>query len=226
MQYVDLENWKRKKHFEFFHRMDYPQFNICMDVDVSNFVAFTKENGLSFYYSMVYAVTSVINQVEAFKYRIRGDQVVLHDTVYPSFTDMNKDENDDLFKLVTVDWVGDIYTFEKTAKEASFRQTDYFGLDKLMGRDDLIYITCIPWISFTHISHTISLNRDDSVPRISWGKYYKRGENTLLPFSVQVNHALVDGVHIGLFMDKLQAFLTRIAIEYRLKNNNNDGSDN
>jgi chloramphenicol O-acetyltransferase type A len=61
MKYIDIENWKRKEHFAFFHRMDYPKFNICMDLDISRFKGFTRRNKLSFYYSMVYAVTTVMN---------------------------------------------------------------------------------------------------------------------------------------------------------------------
>jgi chloramphenicol O-acetyltransferase type A len=104
----------------------------------------------------------------------------------------------------------DIFEFEKIAKEASENQKDYFGLDKLIGRDDLIYITCIPWISFTHISHTISLNKNDSVPRISWGKYYKQGEKIWLPFSVQVNHSFIDGYHVGKYVERLQEFINEM----------------
>ena len=210
MEYIDLENWKRKEHFSFFHRMDYPQFNICMDLDVSSFLAYTKKRKLSFYYSMIYAVTNIANSIEGFKYRIRNEKIVLHNKVHPSFTDMNNNMDDNLFKLVTLDLEDDIEAFEKAAKKASKNQKEYFGLDKLTGRDDLIYITCIPWISFTHISHTISLNKNDSVPRISWGKYYKNGDQTLLPFSVQVNHALMDGWHIGKYVEKLQKYLDKI----------------
>jgi len=133
--------------------------------------------------------------------------VVLHDKIHPSFTDMNKSEKDDLFKMVTVDLIGDIYEFEKIAKQTSENQKDYFALDKLIGRNDLIYITCIPWISFTHISHTISLNNNDSVPRISWRKYYKQGEKILLPFSVQAHHSFVDGFHVGRYIEGLQTFI-------------------
>lgn len=207
MEYIDFENWKRKGHFAFFHRMDCPQFNICMNIDVSNFIRYTKQKELSFYYSMIFAVTTVINQIEDFKYRIRDGRIVLHDKIHPSFTDMDKNKNDDLFKLITVELAGDMRGFVRVAKETSETQQDYFEVDKLMGRDDLIYITCIPWISFTHISHTISLNKNDSVPRISWGKYYKQGDKTLLPFSVQVNHALIDGFHIGKYIDRLQAYI-------------------
>ena len=191
----------------FFYRMDYPQFNICMDIDISNFLAVTKANNLSFYYSMIYAVTNVINSIEDFKFRIRDGKIVLHDMIHPSFTDMSDDRNDELFKLVTVNFKENITEFVKAAKVVSENQKDYFLPDTLTGRDDLIYITSIPWISFTHISHTISLNKNDSVPRISWGKYYTSGSRKLLPFSVQVNHALIDGFQIGKYIDRLQTYL-------------------
>ena len=210
MKYIDLENWKRKEHFNFFYRADYPQFNICMDLDISNFLSFTKNNGLSFYYAMIYAVTKLVNEMEDFKYRIREGKVVLHDKIYPTFTDMNKDKNDDLFKVVIVDYTGDIFEFEKSAKEYSLQQKDYFEYDKLAGRDDVIYITCIPWVSFTHVSHTITINRDDSVPRISWGKYYRKEGKTWLPFSVQVNHALTDGFHVAKYIENLQSYLDEL----------------
>ena len=210
MKYIDLDNWKRKGHFEFFHRMDYPQYNICMNIDVTNFLTFTRRNGLSFYYAMIYASCTVLNQIENFKYRIREDKVVLHDKIHPSFTYMDNNQADDLFKLITLDLNDDIFEFVKAAKEVSENQQSFFEQDKLAGRDDLIYITCIPWISFTHISHTISLNKNDSVPRISWGKYFKQGNNFLLPFSVQVNHALIDGFHIGKYIDQLQTFVDEL----------------
>jgi len=210
MQYIDLNTWKRKEHFQFFYRMDYPQFNICMNLDVTHFLNYVKEKNLSFYYAMIYAVTTVVNDSEDFKYRIRDGKVVLHDTIHPSFTDMDTDKQDDLFKLVTIDMQDDLFGFVKSAKEANKNQKDYFGLDKLIGRDDLIYITCVPWISFTHISHTISLQKNDSVPRISWGKYFSENNKVILPFSVQVNHALMDGIHIGKFIEKLQCFIDEL----------------
>lgn len=207
MEYIDLENWKRKEHFAFFYKMDYPQYNICMDLDVTNFLAFTKEEGLSFYYSMIYAVTRIANESENFKYRIRDGQVVLHDRVHPSFTEMDKSISDDLFKMITVDIEDSIVEFVQAAVNVNRNQKSYFDPEKLVGRDDLIYITCIPWISFTHLSHTILLNKDDAIPRISWGKYYRNDDRILLPFSVQVHHALMDGLHVGKYIENLQNYL-------------------
>jgi chloramphenicol O-acetyltransferase type A len=82
----------------------------------------------------------------------------------------------------------------------------FFPFEELK-RDDLVYITCIPWISFTHLSHTINLKRDDAVARISWGKYYTSNDCVLLPCSVQVHPALADGLHVGRYVEKLQEHL-------------------
>ncbi len=206
MEYIDLDNWKRKEHYNFFHNMDYPQYNICFNVDITNFMNFVRKNKISFYYSMIYVSTKVACEIEDLRYRIRDNKVVLHEKLHPSFTDINSEE-DDLFKFVTVDMKEDIFEFVTYCEEKSRNQREYFNFNESERRDDLLYITSIPWISFTHLSHTISFNKDDSVPRISWGKYFSEQDKILLPFSVQVNHALIDGIHIGRYLTKLQNYI-------------------
>ena len=205
MEYIDFENWPRAQHFALFHKMDYPQFNVCLNIDVTHFLQFVREQNISFYYAMGYAATHIANQITNFRYRIRGSQVVLHDKVNPSFTDMSKDS--DLFKIVTVDLHGDMVTFAQKAKKQSEQQEVYFIFENAEEQDDLIYITCVPWFSFTQITHPVSLSKDESVPRISWGKYFQQDGKCFLPFSVQANHALLDGVHVGKYVEKLQNYI-------------------
>ena len=70
--------------------------------------------------------------------------------------------------------------------------------------DDCLYLSAIPWLCFTGLTHAENLDRDDAIPRISWGSWFWLGDRLLLPFSVQAHHALVDGVHLGQFIDALQ----------------------
>ena len=207
MEIINLDTWERTTHYKFFKRMDYPHYNICVNIDISNFLTKIEENKIPFYYAMIYAATYALNLVEEFRYRIRGEQVIFHNMIHPSFTDMS--DGTDLFKMVTVYMEKSILDFTKKAKEKSDNQTNYFVIADVEGRDDLTYITCIPWVSFTHLSHTISFNKDDSVPRLAWGKYFKEGEKMLLPFSVQAHHSFVDGIHMGKYIDCLQEFLNQ-----------------
>ena len=205
MEYIDMDNWKRKAHFDFFHSLDFPQYIVCMNIDITHFLEVVRRNNLSLYYSLIFAVTTVANECENLRYRIRGGRVILHDKTHPSFTDIAP--GDDQFKIVTMDLTGDLLGFTSLARAASQSQIDYFPDAESEQRDDLIYITCLPWISFTGMTHTIRLNPDDAAPRISWGKYFRENDRVLLPFSVQMNHALADGLHVGEFVNRLQTYL-------------------
>lgn len=200
MKTINMDTWGRKTHFEFFQGMDYPQFNICMNMDITKFHSYTKSCDLSFYFCMIHAASRAANETTEFRYRIRGNQVVLHETVHPSFTYMQKDS--DLFRIVTAEMKDDMTEFAADAKARAKKQEAYF--DNGDHSDDLLYITCIPWISFTSLSHTIALRKDDSAPRISWGKYFRDGGRVMLPFSVQVNHALMDGLHVARYISRLE----------------------
>ena len=37
-----------------------------------------------------------------------------------------------------------------------------------------------------------------------WGKFQEVDGRTLLPFTVQVHHSFVDGIHIAMFYERLQ----------------------
>ena len=205
MKIIDLEQWDRREHFAFFRQADYPQFNICAPIDITRLHDFVKDSGLPLYYVMIFAATTAANEVVNFRYRIRDGVVVEHERIHPSFTHMDK--GSDLFKYVTADMGSDMMAFIRYAQEKAQLQRGFLGDVADESRDDVLYLTCLPWVAFTQISHTITLNKDDSVPRISWGKYYKESGRTLLPFSVQVNHALADGVHIARYLDALGAFI-------------------
>ncbi len=101
MEVIDLNSWGRTAHFKFFKRMDYPHYNICVNVELTHFLEAVRERRLPFYYAMIFAATYALNEVEEFRYRVRGEQVILHDRIHPSFTDLT--EGSDLFKMVTAE---------------------------------------------------------------------------------------------------------------------------
>jgi chloramphenicol O-acetyltransferase type A len=208
---IDQSTWPRREHYAFFRRMDYPVYNVCFDLDITDFQPAAKTRGLSFNHAMLHVSTRAANAVENLRYRIRGDSVVLHDGLHPSFAWMNGET--DLFKLVTMDFQADLAAFDRAARLACASQREYFPLEKLQDRDDFIFFSSLPWISFTGLDHTMNLRRDDAIPRITWGRFFERGGRTLLPYNVQVNHCFVDGCHVGRFKEALDACLAEVAAE-------------
>ena len=74
------------------------------------------------------------------------------------------------------------------------------------GRDDLLFLTSLPWVSFTGVIHPMCLN-PDCIPRFAFGKFFPEGERLKMPLNVQAHHALVDGVHMGRYYEIMQAYL-------------------
>lgn len=204
MKYVNIENWKRKDHFNYFKQLDYPHFNICGNVDITSFYKYIKENELPFFITVLYASTKAANSVKEFRFRIRGEEVVEHENVNPSFTVLTEEE---VFSFCEVHYIDNFKNFKYNTSREIEKVRNNISLEDQPGRDDLIYITSIPWISFTNVTHPIQMNPVDSIPRIAWGKYFEENGRIKLPLSVQAHHALVDGLHVGQFFNIFQEIL-------------------
>ena len=62
--------------------------------------------------------------------------------------------------------------------------------------DALIYFSCLPWVSLTALTNERDFDADDAIPRIAWGKYHREGEREVLGLALEVNHRLIDWLHI------------------------------
>ncbi|MDD7793505.1 chloramphenicol acetyltransferase [Clostridium sp. 'White wine YQ'] len=204
MKFIDMDNWKRKDHYKFFKEFEYPHFNIGGNVDITKFYKYIKENKLPFFVSTLYAVSKAANNIKEFRFRIREDRVIEHEVVHPSFTVLADEE---LFGFCTSNFIDDFKDFKSnTLKDINDVKNNVI-IKNEPGRDDLLYTTCIPWISFTNIIHPLHMNPVDSIPRIAWGKYFEEGGKIKMPISVQLHHALADGIHIGKYFNILQEIL-------------------
>ncbi len=203
---IDIEKWARKAHYEFFKAMDYPHFNICANVNITHFYAYIKSKSLSFYTSMIYITTKVANEIPEFRYRTSANGVIEYDLIHPSFIIMAQPE---VFSFCSVDYSNDLDTFAKAVKEKTESLQNTVNLVNEQNQDDQIYITSMPWVTFTSLSHPINIKSVDSIPRIAYGKYFNENDSLKMPLSVQVNHIVMDGVHVGKYFERLQEILDK-----------------
>ncbi|MFP4345259.1 MAG: CatA-like O-acetyltransferase [Anaerolineales bacterium] len=202
MKQIDLDRWARRKHYELFKDFDRPHFNLCAQVDVTRLYAWCKEEGLSFFQAVLYATTRVANAIPEFRTRIRGDAVVEHEVVHPSVAVLGEGE---LFGFCAVEYEPDFEAFLAQVGPAIEAARTRLSLEDEAGRDDYLFMTVIPWVSFTSMEHPMHYHPADSVPRIAWGKFFAEGECLRMPLCVQGHHALMDGVHAGRYFEQLQA---------------------
>jgi chloramphenicol O-acetyltransferase type A len=204
MRQIDIETWSRREHFAHFINWTSPHFGMCADVDVTAFYFAVKERGVSFTVATVYILARAANAIPEFRYRIRAGEVVEHEVVHPSTAFL---ANDELFAFCTFEYAKEFARFAARASEQIAYVREHPTLKEEPGRDDLLFMTSIPWVSFTSFMHPLDLRPADSVPRLAWGKYFEEGERLKMPLSVQGHHALMDGMHMGSFYEKVQGYL-------------------
>ena len=205
-RYIDVETWPRKDAYRLFSRGYLPYFSVTTPLDVTELRRFTKKEGLSFYRAMVYIVSRAMNELEPFRLRIRKDGIAVCETVSPSYTTAGRDGS---FGISDVEYLpGEtMVDFCRRAieKEASQREQMVVQDDV---RDDLIFISSVPWFVTTSVLQEQPTNPDDSFPRVLWDRIHEEKGRQLVNFTAQLNHRLLDGSHVRdllLRMEELMA---------------------
>lgn len=199
---IDEDTWERAMHCKIFRNSVEPAFCITFEIDVSGLKKYAKKNNISFTLAMVYAVCKCANQIEEFRYRFVDDKIVLFDNIDTAFTYLNEETN--LFKVVNAPMMNDLKEYCINAKKIADKQEAYFTGP--LG-NDVFQCSPMPWVTYTHISHTNSGKKDNATPLFDWGKYYEKDGRLMMPVSVQAHHSFVDGIHIGEFVDTLEKYL-------------------
>lgn len=152
--------------------------------------------------AMIYAISKCANEIEEFRYRFLDGKVVLFDRIDTAFTYLNKET--ELFKVVNVPMCDSMEEYVPLALKTAEKQKEYFTGP--LG-NDVFQFSPMPWVSYTHISHTNSGKKDNATPLFDWGRFYEKDGKILLPFSVQAHHSFVDGLHIGKLYELVQKYL-------------------
>lgn len=204
MREIDIQTWSRREHYRLYGSFDHPHFGLCANVDLTEFYPTLKRQGISITVGLIYAISRAANAIPEFRYRIRDGKVIEHEVVHPSATILG---DEDVFGFCTIPYNEDFSEFAAVAEPMIARVSEHPTLEEDPGDDNLLFMTAIPWVTFTSFMHPIHLQPPDSIPRFAWGKFYEDGKSLKMPLGVQVHHGLMDGVHVGKFYTLFQGLI-------------------
>ena len=205
---LDLENWNRKEHFLFFKQMEEPFFGLTVEIDCTKAYATAKQLKTSFFTFYLHKTIVAVNAIESFRYRIINDAIYIFDTIDVSATIMREDNT---FGFSLIEYSPDYEVFAKNTSEEIQRIQNTSGLfTREFPNNNLIHFSAVPWINFSSLSHARSFTFPDSCPKISFGKMMigNDGKRTM-SMSIHVHHGLMDGYHLGQFVDCFQELMNQ-----------------
>lgn len=203
-QKLDLTTWNRKEHFLFFKQMEEPFYGITTSIDCTKAYAKAKELGVTFFSYYLHKTLSAVNAIENFRYRIIKDEVYVFDVIDASATVMREDTT---FGFSYMPYVENPIDFAQIVQTEIERIQSTTGVFTREYPENLVHFSALPWINFSSLSHARSFTWPDSCPKISYGKLIDENGIKSMPISIHVHHGLVDGYHVGLFLDALQQLM-------------------
>ncbi len=200
---IDMNAYVRRDHFNYFRSLAYPYVGLTVDVDVTELLDFCRKQGCSFYLTFMHATALAADQVPELRQRIHGDGIVEYDECPTSHTELLEDGT---YCYCTLHHHMDFSDYLKKAEEKRVECKNN-GIVEDEDVESMYFISSLPWLHYTSLIQPVA-GGEESNPRITWGKYERNVEGRyMMPVSVLVHHALVDGVHIAAFYDSLNKLL-------------------
>ncbi len=207
MKQIEIATWDRRSFFEFYKQFDTPRYSVSAKVDATKAIAFCRTQKIPFFDFCLYAFLRANNETPAFRLRLVDDTVVDLEEVGASTAILTLGE--ELFHSIQVPYNKDLSEFcavlEKKKKEPAPILKAGIPVHQKSKEKPLVSLTCLPWFSFDALALPC-LDNHQGMPVMAWGKEIKTGTKIQLPFTLQVNHMFIDGIHIGHFIRRLNSF--------------------
>lgn len=209
MKVINISTWDRKEHFQHFRKAYDPYFGVTVNIKITNLYNKAKQEKESIFIHYFYQIMIALNAVEEFRYRIKNDSVVCYNTIQASST---MGRPDGTFAFCSFDYSTNFEIFKQRCETKIDLIMNSKGLFVNVDKDrlDIVHFSPVPWLQFTEMKHPLFVSKDASIPKISTGKFFEEKGDIMMPISIAVNHALVDGYHIAQFLKILEENISKL----------------
>ena len=206
-QFIDMETYPRRAHFEYFTKLQYPYVGVTVNVDIAEILKYSRRHRRSFYLTFLHAAALAANRIPQLRQRIRGNRIVEYSECPTSHIEQTDAHAYCYCTLRHHMSEADYFAQAEAARQACKTR----GIREDEDVESMIFISTVPWLHYTAMIQPVA-GGDESNPRITWGKYTESADGSaLMPVSILAHHALVDGIHIARFYDALEAEIGRYA---------------
>ena len=201
MAFRAVPDYYRRELFDFFSPYESPFWAVNFELEITTALARLRARELPVYLNLCYLFTRAAQPLEDLRYRLRGDEIVLHDRLDFGITEPAEGGR---FRFFYCDYRSDLEAFNRRAEELR-RRPRRGGLGVEVDRDRAwLFFSALPRVPFTGLTHAWR-DRDDDEPRVSFGRFAERRGRTFLPVGLQVNHRFVDGEAVGELVERAGA---------------------
>ena len=205
---INMKELERADYYYYFMSVG-TTIEFTVKLDVTAAIERCRKENINFQARMLFRICKAINTIENFRYDILNGKLIRWERIVPTFSSFNKSSK--LFFTLYADMTEDERLFDACYKKVV---REYADCNTIIPQGNMpaniFNVSCIPWLHFEHFSSNSKTMENDLVKMITIGKYEKVNRRFILPFTMQVSHAIVDGYHVSLFFERLQEELNMV----------------
>ena len=201
MSYSVLSDYPRRAHFEFYRSNPSPFYSLTFELDATRLRQRLADTGAPVYAGLCWHFHRALAALPAFRVRLLGDDLVLHDTLRMGLTVPAPRRT---YTFAIFDWEPDWAVFAGAARGVLARASERVDLTG-GGAPDFAYYTALPKVPFTSFTHVRLADPTAGQPETAFGRIDERQGRLVVPVGVQVNHLFIDGGDLGDLYEAAQA---------------------
>lgn len=203
---IDIDSWPRKEFYEHFINEVVCSYSLTVNLDI------TALKGERLYPAMIWLLTKTVNEMPEFRTSLTEEGLGIYDSMHPMYTVFNKENKNfsGIWSYFSEEYAEFLRSYDADAREYS-KSTRY--APKKGTPPNSFNISMAPWTTFTSFNINVYDEGKFLLPIFTMGKHFEQDGKRLLPLAIQAHHAVCDGYHIGLFVEKLQKHIDNFGKE-------------
>lgn len=202
---IQLDTWPRRSHWNYYRNIVKAAVNMTKSLDVTSLLEYCHRTGKSFSPVFLHTVSMTVNSLDCTKmFADEQGNPAVWDVVHPNYTIFHED--DETFSDVWIEYDSDLDSFIQNYDRVIAEYGDKHGIKVRDNQPPNFFpISGIPWIAYDSFSSYTAGDRPPMLfPVLDYGKYECVDGKFILPFSITISHASMDGFHLAKFFNLLQ----------------------
>ena len=205
---IDMKTWPGRYTYKYFTETVSPLiYSINVTLDVTQLRTSLKKQKLKFFPAYLYLITKVLMKQKEFLMAKQDDLLGYWNFRTPLYPVLHEDD-----KTITFLWTeydNDFKTFYKNYTSDIIRYGKNHGAMMAKGEPpaNSYIIACTPWFSFNSLSMHLQNAKHYYAPMFEAGGFAEAAGVIKMPLSITVNHAVIDGYHVKVFLENVQQLI-------------------
>ncbi|MGW8114000.1 CatA-like O-acetyltransferase [Caproicibacterium sp. NSD3] len=200
---IDRNAWSRTPYFYYFTKMLPTGYSLSVEVDITNAYHMVKKAGKKFFPAYLYLASFLISQQQEFRIAEQNGQLGYYEVLHPSYACFHED--DKTMSSLWTEYDSDFETFYGNYMEDQRQYAENHGIVAKTNLPENNYMVgMLPWMQFTSYTPVPYGSGNNYFPVLQAGRFFDKGNRKMMLLSITVHHAVADGYHVGLFLQRFQ----------------------